>query len=744
MKIRLIAVGLTLLLHGIKAQTAVSTISQTIQQLLDSNPLVGHSLLVNQEEFVPGDTLLFAAHFTDQQGKVPEGKNLLQIQLQPFKNGRSIKELVALKDGLISGWLAIPDSLPVGFYNFEIAHVQDSKEIVLNSVILKVVRYEDIEMVDQISVHAEGGNLVESVRNNILINSSKRNSIIQLQDEDGNIVDKIQIDSRGIGLGVISPMPGKKYFAAGNEKKTRIPAAIRDGISINLVETTSDYSKFLLFSPKDSKYYGKSIYAIVITAGSIRFERELIVQDSIELSIPIKSHSSKPSQLLLLDDATSVLAVRTFHAKSEMKPRVEITFDSRSYSSRDSVKVKIKTLLEENLPIQSKFSVNVMSQISSCFNSAPAEDNNSLIAANDFVFPWIRLLSEKQGSKTFQRNPRIKLKGRAFLENTGQPVPNSTVLFFYLQKNFMGYEATVSKNGNFELIFLFDFFGTDRLFFQAEHEGRQLTNVKIDWEEDLNTMTQVEIPFKTLEVRNRYALFRDRSRVIERSYGFFEREDRREIDFEDSNQDFEDEFMGADLTVNVGDYLSFPSMRDLVQEVIPYLQCRTVKGESIVRVLLSDPLFKTSSDPLYIIDGHMTRNTKFFLSIKPIDVLTVKIEKDIHKLNSLGWLGKQGIVYVQTKEEKTFPLIFPEEDHIIKGMASPFRPLFEQIDWPMRRPHFKSSIYWNPSLKTDNKGESIFYFRLTDDLGKMRLRISGITEQGDPFFEEREFDVEFK
>jgi hypothetical protein len=92
----------------------------------------------------------------------------------------------------------------------------------------------------------------------------------------------------------------------------------------------------------------------------------------------------------------------------------------------------------------------------------------------------------------------------------------------------------------------------------------------------------------------------------------------------------------------------FPTIEELIREIVPSMFIRKSGKRIIVRVSLLSPLISTQ-DPVYIIDGIATKNSEFFLSLDPSEIVTIKLINDSKKLLPLGLLGKNGIVIVKTK-----------------------------------------------------------------------------------------------
>lgn len=178
-------------------------------------------------------------------------------------------------------------------------------------------------------------------------------------------------------------------------------------------------------------------------------------------------------------------------------------------------------------------------------------------------------------------------------------------------------------------------------------------------------------------------------------------------------------------------------MIELIREIIPSLQHRKLGGKTTVRVLLSEASIRPIGDPLYVIDGIMTKNTDYFLSMNPSDILTLKIVKDISKLRRFGAMGKNGMVLVQTKKLDLQKLKSGSTTLPVTGLSRPvnFKAQSHANDTNegIRLPDFRSTVYWNPSVKTITAGKASFSFYTTDDTGPLIIKILGMTADGRPF-----------
>jgi hypothetical protein len=175
-------------------------------------------------------------------------------------------------------------------------------------------------------------------------------------------------------------------------------------------------------------------------------------------------------------------------------------------------------------------------------------------------------------------------------------------------------------------------------------------------------------------------------------------------------------------------------MEELIREVVPYLQHRKVKGKSVVKVVLPD-IGAAPDGPLYIIDGNMTRDTDYFLRLKTTDIISIKVVKTESKLRQMGPLAKNGIVMVHTKGLNHDDLKKTNTILAVKGLnkSIPFRTVEHTAAGSERVPDFRSTLYWNPSVKLNEEGMARVNFYASDDVGMLLINIQGISADGRPF-----------
>jgi hypothetical protein len=734
-------------------------------------------LVFSQNKFASGDTAYFKAYFLHQDYHGIRGSQIIELNLVDAKGDSKSHMIFTVNEGVGYNQLAIPSGLASGHYlivaysnwmlNFDIDLVFKKEiEVVERNKILTSERAE-------ITVFPEGGSLVRDVSNRLLIRTQP-DSKIKLLKASGEALDSLAIDHNGFGTIDIIPEINARYFvrnSAGLEAV--LPKVEEEGCAIKLSDADRDGSAKLKVSmPRSSPLRRQELVLIVTCQGKIHYSTS-VRQESEEIkefNIPKTNLAQGMMQVSLLTAKGDVLANRNYYFAMEQEVNVKATHKT-TFHPRDKVAIEIEVADRNGNPIETEFSVSALNSklfsdetdnllqddlaIASEINFSLKVDrsalnwlssvNTQLIAVRDPI-PWKEIL-KSSGEKPFHSYLNfIQKQGKIYSVETGKPLPDQTDVIFYLQHSRQLYSTRV-ENGKVWVV-LPDLFGEDELLYLAEtfyyqegmKRGEEVGKVKIEWETDsIQLPRPAPTAFKSGE--DKYADYSFKTRLIAQTYDFKnvidptlgnERQPRGNLD------------LIPDVLVNIQNYVLFPTMSELVKEVIPALQQRKRRGKDVILVNLPEELWALKSgDPVYIIDGFATKNTEFFLSLKPVDLLTVGIITDPKKLSKFGMMGKNGIVVVQTKNGNgREPL--DDSNKKVEGLTRPIT--FKALDYSkindLRRPDFRSTLYWNPSLKTNAQGKAAIEFYCSDDLGKMKIRIDGVTASGSPFTSTIEVDVE--
>jgi hypothetical protein len=488
------------------------------------------------------------------------------------------------------------------------------------------------------------------------------------------------------------------------------------------------------------------------------------------MRFPLKDLPAGICYATVLNEQGETVAERLFSGNEVPQIRTAIARSENTFNTRSSVQLQVSLRDELDHPLAGDFTISVVNRkyfnewvppvsitpyllFQSDLDEYPIPETLTgssldlfLITQKNTRLNWKDIVLKDDFKYDYSFKQLIEYSGSAEDAQTGKPVPDSSLVIAYLQKNLMGYEAVTRKDGSFDLPFILDFWDEDEIFYTVQQKSGREVLAKVNWILDSIVTEEPTIRFIEGEGVNSYAAFQMNNRLINRSFGFYQSGSKASAanSLDDPNFNFEDEVSGADFTVKVDEYVVFPSMEELIREVIPNLQHRKVKGKSVVKVVLPD-VGAAPDGPLYIIDGNMTRDTDYFLQLKTTDIISIKVVKTESKLRQMGPLARNGIVMVHTKGLSHDALKKASTILPVKGMNRPipFRKVEHTATVASRVPDFRSTLYWNPSVKVNADGTAEVNFYASDDVGQFLILINGITTDGRPFTKRDSIQVIF-
>jgi hypothetical protein len=747
-------------------QPNIASWSQKFDAYQKANPKTKLHLILNQNKFSPGDTAWFKAYFLTENLIGIEGKQLIDLNLVDVNGNSKLHFLFRVENGLGHNQLVIPDTLSAGVYLIT-AHSSGMKDFDPAQIFMKeIVIVTDNKIVlnekQTLKITPEGGRLVRDVQNKLSIHSSIARSTILIIDSEEIEIARVSTDMQGIGSVKFIPKLNKKYYATiiGDTIRAPLSEIKSDGVSLLLeTERKGESIKIIATSPQGSELRDKELAVIVSARNKVYYSTTFRQgnQNFVEIQVPQIELPDGIVHACVLDNAANLLASRDFYNHRD-HISASIDIDKKNFLPREKIIFEISITDDKGMPLVGEFVVNVLNtatqeienqnslsdELNILYGKSDAyvidrSDSAWLTSLDNYLISgtkdisWKKILTEKIGSPVYPYSRIIQKKGRAYFADTSKPLPPSTHIMFYLQNGLDRYQTVTAENGRFGLAML-DVVGKDEFFYIAESNGEEIPDIKIVWDE-----IQLNLPhapsWSEIGTPDLYASFVQKKRIIDQSYnihyshGVFE----TSIDEEEETDEFENIIKGADISINVQDYVILSSMEELVKEVIPSIFHRKTGKKSIVRVSLMQPM-QSRHDPLYIIDGIATKNTDFFLSLKPADLLSVKVVYNPKKLLPLGLMGKDGIVIVHSKSGDIREPI-NDSTRLVEGVNKPltFATKNYSENQITSKPDFRSSIYWNPSIKTDERGKALVEFYCSDDIGNLLIKIDGIAEKGKPF-----------
>lgn len=746
----------------------LSELETRYQDYRKKYPFVRVHLTTHQPKYIPGDTVFFSVNYVLEDRQPISGMHLLHLDVVSDENQIVQRVRFKVKDGIGFNQFVLKGDLNPGVYKFLVYSdwMRNYGPDSFFQMDIPVVTKQQVALTPNqsslLKIGAEGGHFIQGVENRVYAVGMPRQSI-HLLDEAGAELQTVQLDEAGVGDFKITPSRNQRFQAKTEGTIVDLPAVEEDGIVLHIDSTPVWRATLIL--PEESRWKDQDVYLLVMAQGKFLLKREIrLTETKLSFELPTLSHTWEFHQVYILAGDGKELAQRIFLPEAR---KVKVQFRlQENVKQRDRFTFAVGVTEESGKLLDSDVSISILQQ--PLFDDRPSQhpvlqdlpvvgnwaqrvksiDGYSLhgyLATQRWNrIPWEQVYNGQAPSFTYPFLGKISIIGRVIPKDDAKPIPDSTQVLAYLQKNAMGYEA-FTKRGFFEMPFTFDFWDDDQLFFTLRRNGKSLDDTyQIKLVPDTMNLG-LRWKSNTQREEDRYASYALKRNLIDQSYSYFSKGNAVSKSITSPNAILEEEFQGADYTIKLADYIVFPTMEELLHEVVSFVQIKRKGTEATVRLFYryEQSVVFYKQDPIYIVDGVMTANTQFFLSLKPEALISLKVINNPNKLAQLGSLGQHGIIFVESKKgslnDALQEALFP-----ITGLSHPVS--ISETRWLQgvqpNQPSVRSSLYWNPSIKTNQSGYFETTLSVTDDLGPMVIRVQGLTHDGRHFYGEQEFRVE--
>jgi len=144
--------------------------------------------------------------------------------------------------------------------------------------------------------------------------------------------------------------------------------------------------------------------------------------------------------------------------------------------------------------------------------------------------------------------------------------------------------------------------------------------------------------------------------------------------------------------------------------------------------------FTSSTEPLILVDGVPFPDAQSISSLSAS--MVERVEVITRAAPQYGSRGSNGVIAIYTKQGSFFKETEPDYlSFKAPGYHTPgkfFSPDYSANLEEFKDPDFRTTIFWKPDLKADEKGEATVSFYTADLATRYRIVVEGISEKGTP------------
>ena len=384
-------------------------------------------------------------------------------------------------------------------------------------------------------------------------------------------------------------------------------------------------------------------------------------------------------------------------------------------------------------------------------------------------FSWKEIFDEELAETPFSHEMGINLSGKAIIKGTNNPLKNAYFNLMSIRQNFPGYwSTTTDQEGTFNLKDLTIPDTLQVVIISVDAKGKSM-NIELEMDSIMPAQaTRSEFqqypPAEDESIMNYLNRYNERNK-IEDAYHYSDRLVMKEIEVRGKREYYERTIYGEpDAVIKIDDQLrTFTDIFQIIQGRIPGV---TVTGQGVnatirIRGVSS---FIGNTDPLIVVDGLPISNlgsstqsrspsdstsvsagaggadfntaNSILLSISPVDVDRIEVLKGA-SASAYGSRGGNGVILIYTRRGGEAPEPRPNEgykDILLPGFSYNrefYVPAYDVPNEENIMPDKRTTIFWDPAIRTNNLGQAHIEFFNSDDARKLQVEIQGVTDYGD-------------
>ncbi|MEO8821265.1 MAG: TonB-dependent receptor plug domain-containing protein [Ginsengibacter sp.] len=634
----------------------------------------------------------------------------------------------------------------------------------------------------------EGGNLVNGLRSKVAFKAIGENGLgIGVKgiiiDNKNNIIDSLASTHLGMGYFYLDPEKGKNYkveltFADRKRDTVSLPKAQTSGLTLTVDK--DDISKMSFKIEANEPYIlanrHKNYLLLIYSGGkSITYKINLEVEINI-LEIQKKLLQTGVNVITLFSANGEPLCERLLFVKNKSPLNLQIKSEKKIYAKREKVNLDLvaKNGLDSMVP--GHFSVSVIDEkiVSEYANNehtiltdllltselkghveqpnyyfndssnAASENLDNLMLTQDYRrFEWKQIMDTSYDSLAFQPEKALDISGKV-TNLSGKPLENATV-------NLIPYhgDTILTRKTDDKGIFHFSnvaFMDTIHVALNAiNSKGRNSTRITYFNENDAPAISAMQIPVLETVKDTAMSVYLENAKKVQEEYSLFKGKILKTVVVKgklplDNKYRTEslagagnaDQVMHAKEIERIGGQLSTSLNGRLLgvgfSNDTPYLRSAHLEsahgGIGGMLVVIDGAIINPNGGPVGI-------NTIPLSQVETVEVLRFA-SASIYGMN-----GGNGVLVITTKQgdekykdDASFGILSIDPVGFYKAREF-YSPKYDDTNEDSKRPDLRSTIYWNPEIKTGKDGNASLDYYNADGTGTYKVTVEGIDENGD-------------
>lgn len=371
--------GMFLTCSMVNSQQSINSVVSNQQELFSTMPTELIYFQPSKEIYETGEDLWFKSYQLDAQSFGLSNKSkTLYLQMINSKDSVVWKEKYLIENGIVSGHIYIDEKLVEGNYRIEgytrysfyrndtIGMLPGRKIKIVKNIASNELPILSKDRAFRFETFPEGGNLVSGILSKLAFkatdgkgNPSDVEGVLYQDDEPLN---EIKSTHNGMGTTFFVPLQGKKYWIKlKNGNSYPLPKIYSEGMVMRLSKQEKKQLDFIV--SQSSELPPQQIFLIGQMRGMVCCIAKGMLKDNLKIAIPLNNFLYQGIvEFTLFNEALQPIAERLVYVHPEKKLHITFETDKKSYAIREKAMVKIKVTDEDSKPVRANLGVSVYDQ----------------------------------------------------------------------------------------------------------------------------------------------------------------------------------------------------------------------------------------------------------------------------------------------------------------------------------------------------------------------------------------------
>lgn len=798
MNVKRISLIIALVIAGVSTSFVLppnETLTKIVEKFLAyqaKRPIEKVFLHLDKPYYATGDDIWFKGYLVDGLNLSLDSSisRVMYVELMNADHKLIERHMLPIPEGIANGDFHLPDSLPQGNYlvraytNYMKNTGEDfffTKEISVFDPSAKLTQAATMpQQKPDVQFFPEGGNLIQGFENRVAfkaINANGESVSVEgeIVEASNGIVTTFTTDHKGMGAFKFKPEAGKQYSARlkGNYAGLTLPLPkVSRGYTIQVLDAGNTIKVAI-----SADTGGPAVFNLVgQSRGEIYFAAAGEVKTSpVVASIPKTKFPTGIAQLTVFDGAGEPQCERLVFINHADQAKLAVSSERQSYAKRQEVTLNLQALDPKGQPTQGNFSIAVYDE-NTVEALTPYESTiaDYLLLTSDLAgkiedpayylkdksmetlrhldllmmthgwrrFTWKEMLQDQQPPIQHYAEQGIRLSGKAVKSIGQKPAAKAKLKVLTAKGELIIMEA--DENGNFYTEDL-QHFDSTRLAIQTENEKGKQTALKLTID-PFNSSPPSAFRFSTFKPLGLDDFLKQAEYRLKVQNAFNLEQDARLLEGVEISATRIDEtrkpaiYGKPSATITSKDiHPGAINILQALQAKIPGVIIRGVPPNMEVNLRAGN-----DGPPLFTVDGTPV-DLEVVNSLNPGDIEYVDVIQS-SKAAIFGSRGRNGVLAIYMKtgsnmgrntvgmERVTYPGFYKAREFYVPKYNEP-------SDLP-DRPDIRPTLYWNPSVETDDKGNAVIRFFASDVTSKFKIVVQGLTYGGAPGTASNSFTVQ--